>query len=157
MEAPDNLEVSRMVSDAVRAAVAVQSDTLTQMLADDAIAAVEEQSEHAGRGSGMDDFSTGGGGLAKTPWVYVKDTGWTNACVQIGNTIYSGDDIQGLATNTPGSHYLTIDMTDNTMEITTYDGTSGSDGIVSYCVGRIDNDGNQTWGIYTMPIVFAWM
>lgn len=69
MEAPDNLEVSRMVSDAVRAAVAVQSDTLNHMLADDAIAAVEEQSEHAGSGSGMDDFSTGGGGGGYAgPW-----------------------------------------------------------------------------------------
>ena len=96
------------------------------------------------------------GGSAKSPWVYVKGIGWTNACVQIGNNIYSGDNIQGLSTNAAGSHFLTIDMTDNTMEITTWDESSGSEGIVSLYIGSIDNDGNQTRGIYTMPIVFAW-
>lgn len=156
MEAPDNLEVSKMVADAVRAAVAVQSDALNQMLTDDAVATAEEKTAPAG-GSGMDDCnSAGGGGAANLPWVYVKGTGWTNACVQIGNTIYSGVDIQGLSTNAAGSHFLTIDLTDGTMEITTSDQSDGGNGIVSLHIGSVDNDGNQTWGIYTMPIVFAW-
>ena len=156
MEAPDNLEVSKMVADAVRAAVAVQSDALNQMLADDAVAAAEENAAHAGRGCGMDDSSQAGGGATNTPWVYVKGTGWTNACVQIGNTIYYDSDIQDLDMNTAGSHFLTIDLTDNTMGITTSNQSDGGNGIVSLFIGRIDNDGNQTSGIYTMPIVFAW-
>lgn len=156
MEATDNLEVSKMVADAVRAAVAVQSDALGQMLADDAVATAEEKAAHAGRGGGMDDYIPSGGGTTNTPWVYVKGTGWTNACVQIGNNIYHGVDMQGLSTNTAGSHFLTIDTTDNTMEITTSDQSDLGNGVVSLHVGDIDSYGNQTWGIYTMPIVFAW-
>ena len=157
MEATDNLEVSKMVADAVRAAVAVQSDALGQMLADDAVATAEEKAAHAGHGGGMDDCTpSAGGGSAKTPWVYVKGKGWTNACVQIGNWIYSCDNIPGISTNTPGDHYLTINMTDDTMEITTDNQSEGVYGVVSLHIGSIDNDGNQTWGIYTMPTVFAW-
>lgn len=152
----DGLELQKMITDAVRATAAVQQSAFSQALTDDAVAAAEENAAHAG-GSGMDDSSTaGGGGAANTPWIYVKDTGWTNACVQIGNIIYHDSDIQGLNTNTAGSHYLTVDLTNGTMEITTSDQTDAGNGVVSLYVGSIDNDGVQTSGIYTMPLVFAW-
>lgn len=87
--ADDILDVSQMIAEAVRAAVAVNSNALDTMLADDA--ALDNQNGLPGGGAGLDDSipSAGGGGGVDGCWSieYVEEDGVTS--ITLRNCYYN--------------------------------------------------------------------
>lgn len=155
MEAADNLEVSKMVADAVRAAVAVQSDAMNQMLADDAVATAEEKAAHAG-GSGMDDSnSAGGGGAVNAPWQFDPENGWQNRWVQVGykvKTCPPGD-------TDDGEYYVKVNLRTEELELVIEDVEPSPDianDTVYLYVGRVV-DGVQAESICSMPVAYKYI
>ena len=154
MEAPDNLEVSKMVADAVRAAVAVQSDALNQMLTDDAVATAEENAAHAG-GSGMDDSSPTAGGAANAPWQFDPENGWQNRWVQVGykvKTCPPGD-------TDDGKYYVKVNLRTEELELVIEDVEPSPDianDTVYLYVGRVV-DGVQAESICSMPVAYKYI
>ena len=151
MEAADNLEVSKLVADAVRAAVAVQSDALNQMLSDDAVATAEEKAALLGAGSGMDDCSSTGG-AANVPWQFDPENGWQNRWVQVGykvTTCPPGD-------TDDGSYYVKVNLRTEDLELVIEDSYPLPDienDTVYLYVGRVV-DGVQAESICSMPVAY---
>lgn len=151
MEAADNLEVSKMVADAVRATVAVQQNALNQALADDAVATAEEKAAHAG-GSGMDDCSSTGGGAADVPWQFDPENGWRNRWVQVGykvKTCPPGD-------TDDGYYYVKVNLRAEELELVIEDDYPDPDianDIVYLYVGQVV-DGVQAESICSMPVAY---
>lgn len=153
MEAPDNLEVAKMVSEAVRAAVAVQQDAFSQALADDAVATAEEKASHA-YGSGMDDCSTGGG-AANVPWQFDSENGWRNCWVQVGykvKTCPPGD-------TDDGKYYVKVNLRTEELELVIEnscpDPDIANDTVYLY-VGQVE-DGVQKESICSMPVAYKYI
>ena len=96
----------------------------------------------------------GGGGVEITkPWTFLPGTGWTNPAVQIGYQVFTNPSrFTGLGSTSDGSYYLSVDVLQNTLTVT----TSPSSQLPSVYIGQVAN-GEQTDGIYTMPIIFAYV
>lgn len=114
------------------------------------------------RTDNRDDGGGGGGGGgesdSRSPWTFVAGQGWTNPAVQVGTSCYTASSyFSGLSSTTDGTYYLKVDVSTNEFTVTT-DGSSSSDG-ASVCrifIGTVE-DGEQTEGIYTMPVIWAYM
>ncbi len=151
MEAPDNLEVAKMVSEAVRAAVAVQSDAFSQALADDAVATAEEKAAHA-YGSGMDDCNSAGGGAVNAPWQFDSENGWRNRWVQVGykvTTCPQGD-------TDDGKYYVKVNLRTEELELVienSYPDPDIANDTVYLYVGQVE-DGVQKESICSMPVAY---
>lgn len=154
MEESDNLEMSKMVADAVRAAVAVQSDALHQMLVDDAVSTVDENGAHVG-GYGLDDPSTPAGGASDAPWQFDSKNGWQNRWVQVGYTVKvcpkGGTD--------DGRYYVKVNLRTEELELVIKDDEPLPDipnDTVYLYVGRVA-DGAQAESICSMPVAYKYI
>lgn len=102
----------------------------------------------------------GGGGESggRSPWTFVPGQGWTNPSVQVGVSIYTTPSyFPGLDSTADGTYYLKVDISTNEFTVTT-SGSSSNDGdsVCRIYIGTVE-DGEQTDGIYTMPIIWAYM
>lgn len=149
----DSLELQQVITDSVRAAVAVQQDTFQTALADDAVATAEEKASHA-YGSGMDDPSPAAGS-SDAPWQYDSENGWQNRWVQVGYRVTVCP--EGDTGN--GKYYVKVNLKTEDMELVIRsdqpDPDIANDTVYLY-VGEVEDD-EQKESICSMPVAYKYI
>lgn len=149
------IELAKIIAEAVRAAVAVQSNALDAMLSDDAVLAAEEKAAHSGYGSGLDDSLGVDGGGTSGPWQFSATNGWQNRWVQVGYEVRQCP--QGGTDD--GLYYVKVNLKTEEMELVTRDSQPApeiaNDTVYLY-VGRVE-DGKQAESICAMPVAYKYI
>lgn len=103
-----------------------------------------------------------GMGTVDRPWTFVEGEGWTNACVQIGYTVYAGDNVStiaNLSSTVDGDYYLKANLMTDALELVVSSVQPDDDfvnSIVHTYIGTVQN-GVQTRGIYQMPVLYKYV